>query len=196
VSTPEDTEPPTQVVGTESLKGLAHPLRLQLLGELNARGSATASQLAAVLGESSGATSYHLRQLHRHGFVEEDPARGTGRERVWIPRPGGWSVPVLDLAEDPASAAAVDLVLRAQLQADQQRVVEVMARARTWPQEWRDAAVRRETHVTLDPEQLDLLRAELDAVLDRYRHDTEPGPGARRVSFVYTLMPTEHAARP
>jgi DNA-binding transcriptional ArsR family regulator len=196
VSTPEDTEPPTQVVGTESLKGLAHPLRLQLLGELNARGSATASQLAAVLGESSGATSYHLRQLHRHGFVEEDPARGTGRERVWTPRPGGWSVPVLDLAEDPASAAAVDLVLRAQLQADQQRVVEVMARARTWPQEWRDAAVRRETHVTLDPEQLDLLRAELDAVLDRYRHDTEPGPGARRVSFVYTLMPTEHAARP
>src|SRR6478609_4808175 len=74
------------VVGPPALKGLAHPLRLKLLAELNARGSATASQLGTALGESSGSTSYHLRQLHRHGFVEEDVEQGTGRERVWIPR--------------------------------------------------------------------------------------------------------------
>ena len=191
---PAPGKPEPQVVGPDSLKGLAHPLRLQLLAELNARGSATASQLAAALGESSGATSYHLRQLHRHGFVEEDPAQGTARERVWIPRRGGWSLPVFDLVDDPASAPAVDLVLRAQMQADQQRLAEVMARARSWPQEWRDATVRRDTHVTLDPEQLGRMRAEVDAVIDRHR-DLTPGPGARRVSVVYSLTPTEHEAR-
>jgi DNA-binding transcriptional ArsR family regulator len=181
------------VVGTEALKGLAHPLRLRLLAELNARGSATASQLGAALGESSGSTSYHLRQLDRHGFVEEDTEQGTGRERVWIPRRGGWSLPALDLAADPANAAAVDLVLQAQLQTDHQRMLDVLARAGTWPREWRDAAVRRDTHVTLDPEQVKTLHDELDAVIDRYR-DGEPGPGARRVSVAYHLLPTEHEA--
>ena len=188
---PTSSEPERQVVGPDALKGLAHPLRLRLLGELNARGSATASQLGAALGESSGSTSYHLRQLHRHGFVEEDPEQGSTRERVWIPRRGGWNLPVLDLAAEPANAAAVDLVLQAQLQTDQQRVLEVMARAASWPQEWREAPVRRETHAGLDPEQVAAMRAEIDAVIDRYR-DAEPGPGARRVSVVYTLIPTEH----
>lgn len=201
--TPEQQPPPAEagsipeprVVDADALKGLAHPLRLQLLSELNARGSATASQLATALGESSGSTSYHLRQLHRHGFVEEDPDRGSGRERVWIPRRGGWKVPVVDLAEDPANASAVELVMQAQMQADQQRVVEAMARARTWPRQWREVMTRRDAHLTVDPEQLGRLRAELDALIDRYR-DAEPVPGARRVSVVYSLIPTEHEGRP
>jgi DNA-binding transcriptional ArsR family regulator len=190
---PAHTSGPAHVVGSDALKGLAHPLRLQLLSELNARGSATASQLGAALGESSGSTSYHLRQLNRHGFVEEDPGRGTGRERVWIPRRGGWSLPTLELAADPASAAAVDLVLQAQMQADQRRLLDVMANAHTWPQEWQDAAARRDVHVTLAPEQVQAMREEIDAIIDRYR-DTSPALGARRVSVVYNLSPTEHEA--
>ena len=46
-------------------------------------GPATASQLAEKLGESSGATSYHLRQLAAHGFIEDAPEHGKGRERWW-----------------------------------------------------------------------------------------------------------------
>ncbi len=186
---------PEHVVGPEALRGLAHPLRLRLLEALKERGSATASQLAAALDESSGSTSYHLRQLARHGFAEEDPEAGTGRERVWTTRRGGWSLPVLDLAADPANAAAVDVVLRAQLHADAQRVLEVMERARTWPREWQEATVRRESAVTLDPERLGQMRAEIDEVIDRYR-DAEAEPGARRVSVVYMLTPTEHEVQP
>ncbi len=66
-----------------SLRGLAHPLRLQLLGMLRADGPATASQLAARTGQSSGSTSYHLRQLATYGFVVEDADRGTARDRWW-----------------------------------------------------------------------------------------------------------------
>lgn len=189
-TTPVDT-PQQHVVGPDALKGLAHPLRLRLLSELNARGSATASQLGAALGESSGSTSYHLRQLHKHGFVEEDADQGTARERVWIPRRGGWSLPVIELSADPASATSVDLVLKAQLQTEQQRVLDVVAQAASWPQEWQDVTVRRDTHVTLDAEQTAQMYDELEAVVQRYR-DVEPAAGARRVSVLYQLLPTEH----
>src|SRR3954451_6918072 len=66
---------------TAGLRALAHPLRVRMLGRLRLYGPATPSQLARDLGESSGATSYHLRQLLAHGFVVEEPDRGTRRER-------------------------------------------------------------------------------------------------------------------
>ena len=65
------------------LRALSHPVRLRLLGLLRTEGPATATALAARLGLNSGATSYHLRQLATHGFIEDDPERGTGRERWW-----------------------------------------------------------------------------------------------------------------
>ena len=64
------------------LRGLAHPLRLELLHILRAEGPATATQLARRLGESSGSTSYHLRALERAGMIEEAEQRN-GRERWW-----------------------------------------------------------------------------------------------------------------
>lgn len=69
-------------MGAAQLRALAHPLRLQLLEVLHVEGPATASQLGRRLGESSGATSYHLRALHRAGMIEEADQRN-GRERWW-----------------------------------------------------------------------------------------------------------------
>src|SRR5687767_2926142 len=86
---PEPHEPDdAHVVPTEALHALAHPLRVRMYDELSSRGPATASELARRFGESTGATSYHLRQLARHGFIEEDPTRGTLRERYWRAKPG------------------------------------------------------------------------------------------------------------
>jgi DNA-binding transcriptional ArsR family regulator len=65
-----------------AVRALAHPLRLRMLDLLRFDGPATATMLARRLGESSGSTSYHLRQLARHGFIEEAAKRG-GRERWW-----------------------------------------------------------------------------------------------------------------
>ncbi|WP_229053161.1 helix-turn-helix transcriptional regulator [Aeromicrobium sp. Leaf350] len=73
----------TQTVeGIDTLKALAHPIRITALGELRRNGPATASELARTLDESSGSMSYHLRQLERFGFVTDDVARD-GRERRW-----------------------------------------------------------------------------------------------------------------
>ena len=66
-----------------SLRALTHPLRLRLLGLLRAEGPATATRLAALTGESTGSTSYHLRRLAADGFVVEDAGRGSARDRWW-----------------------------------------------------------------------------------------------------------------
>jgi DNA-binding transcriptional ArsR family regulator len=67
----------------DTLKAMTHPLRMRLIGELRSRGPATASELGRRLGESSGATSYHLRQLERFGYVADDDVQPGGRQRRW-----------------------------------------------------------------------------------------------------------------
>jgi DNA-binding transcriptional ArsR family regulator len=62
-SRPEPFEQDAVMLDPHNLRGLAHPLRVRLLGLLRSDGSSTATRLAERLGQSSGATSYHLRQL-------------------------------------------------------------------------------------------------------------------------------------
>jgi DNA-binding transcriptional ArsR family regulator len=77
-------EPPVELVlDVTAVRALAHPLRLRLLDLLRFDGPATATMLAGRVEESSGSTSYHLRQLARHGFIEEVAKRDGGRERWW-----------------------------------------------------------------------------------------------------------------
>src|SRR3954454_20093634 len=83
---------PFRPMGAAQLRALAHPLRLQLLEVLHVEGPATASQLGRRLGESSGATSYHLRALHRAEMIEEAEQRN-GRERWWQRVPERLMVP-------------------------------------------------------------------------------------------------------
>ncbi|GAA3491675.1 winged helix-turn-helix domain-containing protein [Streptomyces cremeus] len=59
-----------------------HPLRVALLDLLAEAGTLTSTQAAARLGESSGLCSFHLRQLARHGLIEEAPHPG-GRAKPW-----------------------------------------------------------------------------------------------------------------
>ena len=66
-----------------ALKALANPLRQKILRRLALDGPATSAILARALGVTTGGTSYNLRILAEHGFVEETPERARGRERWW-----------------------------------------------------------------------------------------------------------------
>jgi DNA-binding MarR family transcriptional regulator len=59
-----------------------HEVRSALLVLLAEVGTVTATEAAARLGHSSGLCSFHLRQLERHGLIEEAPHTG-GRARPW-----------------------------------------------------------------------------------------------------------------
>lgn len=88
------------------MRALAHPLRLRILESL-ADAPATASMLARELGESSGATSYHLRALASAGIIIEDLERRKGRERWWQRDPDRIGLISSAPAEDPEYDAAV-----------------------------------------------------------------------------------------
>lgn len=153
---------PAEVEGrpddVRSLRALAHPLRLRLLDLLRFDGPATASALALRLGESSGATSYHLRQLARHGFIEEDDRPQRGRERWWrhLARPV--------IVRDP-SAPAQRAVLGELLAREMRAVERFLAAGPREPSAWRRAAFMRSRALRLTPQQLDGLREAIDALL-------------------------------
>lgn len=156
-----------------SLPGLAHPLRVQLLAQLTQYGPATATQLGARLHESSGATSYHLRQLERYGFVEEDPGRGSGRERWWRRVPGPLRISTPDLRADTATREATSLVVN---ELNRGRVMRAEQWQRTyedWPREWQDASRAGSFHLRLTAAELDAVNDEIDEVLLRWKARTE-----------------------
>jgi DNA-binding transcriptional ArsR family regulator len=156
-------------IGLVALKALAHPLRVQLVEELSAYGPSTASALAERLGESSGATSYHLRQLEKHGFVREDATRGKGRERWWERVPQSIDVE-LERDADPAERAASELVLGEWQRSRERRIREFLAHgADDLGVEWMDASTVTTSNLPLTKEQSSALVAELTVVLEKYR---------------------------
>jgi DNA-binding transcriptional ArsR family regulator len=80
---PDNPYGPHERATPAQMRAMVHPLRMRIIDALRNDGPSTASRLAAQLGESSGATSYHLRVLAKAGVIEEDPDRGDGRERWW-----------------------------------------------------------------------------------------------------------------
>lgn len=180
------------VLEMAALKGLAHPLRVAIIDVLSAYGPATASALAERLGESSGATSYHLRQLEKHGFVREDTTRGTGRERWWerVPRP--ISLNATELGPTGADREASDLVMAEWQRNRQKRLGAFLTHGlETVGKEWIESSGVSTANLQLTREQLHDLMEELSAVVDGYitRFRNQKKPGARPVQVHVDVFP-------
>lgn len=159
-----------------SLRGIAHPLRMRLLQTLRQDGPATASRLAEKLGESSGATSYHLRQLAAHGFVEDDPERGKGRERWWKASIDGMQFDSALYADpDPAVRGAADLYLHEHATMHTQEVATWLGTMRDWPEEWRRSSDLSDFTLRLTAAQAHELNEKIHALIESYR-EAEPAP--------------------
>lgn len=163
-----DEMAPRRKLDASSLQGLAHPLRVQLCDQLGLHGPATATQLAARLGESSGTTSYHLRQLEKYGFVEEDTGRGSGRERWWRRVRGGIVIASHELRESEATRVATQLVVSEFNKAKQARIDHWRATNEDWPKEWVEASGEASTRFRLRPHELHQLNDEIEALLRRW----------------------------
>jgi DNA-binding transcriptional ArsR family regulator len=175
-----------------SLRALAHPLRVRLLDLLRADGPATASGLGQRLGESSGTTSWHLRQLAEHGFVEEDTARGTRRERWWKPVHETHSMRVADFLDDPEMAGPLNVYLQSLIQQRYAAETQFVAELPRWMETWKDKAAFRGDRLFLTPEEARALSDEVHAVIERYRRERAAGDDA--VVIHWTAFP--RATRP
>ncbi|KAA0931923.1 ArsR/SmtB family transcription factor [Streptomyces apricus] len=167
---PEPQDPEVRNLDARSLRGLAHPLRMQLLDALRFGGPATASQLAGQLGESSGATSYHLRQLAAHGFIEDAPERGKGRERWWKAVHKGLRFDdalFTDAAPDVRGAA--DTYLHEVATAQTRDLSTWLGNRQSWPEEWNRTWDMSSATLRLTPELTRELVEKMHALVDTYR---------------------------
>lgn len=144
------------------LKAMAHPLRLRILGELRLHGPSTSTRLADAVGESSGSTSYHLRQLERHGFVEEAAELGTRRERWWRATASFTSSewPADGAGRDVAGAFHQAVVTAYATHAQQAAEEQAML-----PSEWAALTSSSDVVVRVTPEQAAEVRRRLEQLL-------------------------------
>ncbi|MFB6611684.1 ArsR/SmtB family transcription factor [Agromyces sp. NPDC056379] len=181
------------VLPSASLKSLAHPLRVRIYDELSAYGPLTASGLGERLGESSGSTSYHLRQLERAGLVREDTTKGKGRERWWERTPGSIAIPdARSLPPGSADRLAVKLVEDEWFRTREQNMRDFLTEGEAvFGPEWLDIATSDTINVRLTPEQLHELVTDIDLVLKRYidAYKRTPSPGSRPVQIHINAFP-------
>jgi len=176
----------TRTLDSGALKALAHPLRVRIFDLLATHGPQTASSLAALVGETSGSTSYHLRALASHDLIREVPGRGTARERWWERPKGRIDMPAPDESMSPANRAAAQIVTSEFFRLRHETLMAYLNRPEAEvPQEWRDVGMTMTTHLDMTAEQVVELRTELEAVTERaiQRFRGQTGPGVRRVSL-------------
>ena len=189
-----DQEPQREavVLDPQNLRGLAHPLRVRILGLLRSHGPSTATKLAERLGQSSGATSYHLRQLAAYGFVEEDEKRrGPGRERWWRSSARYTHLPRGSARQGVAEAEGF---LRAVADDCFREMDGFLAELSMLPDAWDEGWTMTDRLLRLTPEEAKQLRFDLAEVVGRYREedpeDAESGPeGSERVVIQVQLLP-------
>jgi DNA-binding transcriptional ArsR family regulator len=158
-----------RILDAGALKALAHPLRVRLLDLLAEVGPSTASGLGRLVDENSGSTSYHLRQLARHGLIEEAEGLGTARDRYWKVVDGGWTLDGFGMLEDEDTAPAARFLLDEVHRTRAERQERWHRDAPRWGAAWAEASVEMTARMRLTRDQLAELTEELAAVVDRYR---------------------------
>ncbi|GAB3429303.1 ArsR/SmtB family transcription factor [Flindersiella endophytica] len=171
------------------LKALSHPMRRQILHQLRVHGPATSTTIGEVLGSNTGTTSYHLRQLEKHAFIEEVPERAGGRERWWriarTPRDLRLPTPEALSPEDRPALTELMTVWYTEDQALLGRLPAAYERDREWTR-----VSRGFTHMT-EADLAEFFEAYLE-LLRRHGHRAEDAPpGARPVYVRLFALPAD-----
>jgi DNA-binding transcriptional ArsR family regulator len=169
-----------EIVDLGALSALAHPRRQRILEQLGLHGPATSAMLARALDLNTGATSYHVRQLVRYGFVAETTGRGDGRrharERWWRAVPADLRFPTRS-TQDEQTRTVVDEMNRIAFAADFDLFERSQRATAGEKSAWVDGFPysRGSIRVTL-PELLDFFE-EFIGLINRYKHSApEPDP--------------------
>ena len=171
------------------MRALAHPVRIALLDYLNLAGPATATQCAAVVGESASACSYHLRTLAKWGFIQATGG-GRGREHPWrlTAHALRWSTPS---TAAPARVTAAALLSERYLDHDDQLVRDYLVHKADEDPAWQAAAIIGRSTLYLTAGELQELRAGVQALMAPYlRLDPADRPvAARPVHVAFRAVP-------
>lgn len=186
------TAPARRVLDAGALRALSHPLRVRIFDILAQEGPQTASTLAEILGESSGATSYHLRALARHDLIREVDGERGGRERWWERPVGGIVYDSRAVQGSPAGEAALQIAVAETMRRRHEELMEFFSgRIDKEPAEWVDASSSMTSGISMTAAQtIDLIKTielVIDEAADTYRG--QKGEGVRRVSVRADVFP-------
>lgn len=180
-----ETLPRRDLTEPDELKALAHPLRQRMLYHLAFVGSASSTSLAHAFGESTGSTSYHLRQLSRFGFIEEDRERSRGRERWWRLVP----LDLRDLAEVLTDTAEAGQLGRVRFERDRNLVDRYLANQHRFGS-LGEAAMFSSSATHLTEEELGRFTEEYVALLKRWwRPPEERPPDVTPIAVLFYAFP-------
>jgi DNA-binding transcriptional ArsR family regulator len=176
----------------KAMRALAHSARLSILNKLGVVGSATATEVAADAGITPSAASYHLRMLAKYGFVEDAPARGDGRERVWKPADKPLSVGV-EPDDQPEVREAKYALIRALRREADEEAERLLANTDRETPEWREAISFSRTLLKITAAEMAQLDSEIGKLVEPYiarRRSEESTPdGARIAEAQVNLFP-------
>lgn len=182
----DDVSAPRKITDLAALKAFAHPRRQHIIQHLTEQGPATSAMLARALDLNTGATSYHLRELARHGFVEEVSVEGAhGRERWWGAARQDLRFP-LRSEQDPATRAVMDEMTGYSLSRDIAAFQEA-SRAMDPSDPWADAFPFSRGSITVTREELARFFEEYIDLLKRYQRPPEEAPPEARVILTHFL---------
>jgi len=189
---PRHGEKDYRVLDAGALRALAHPMRVQIYDILSQYGPQTASSLAQRLGESSGATSYHLRALAAHDLIREVEGKGTGRERWWERPVGGVSFANPDAMKTPSGRAATQLVMAEFFRRRQDQLMSFIERGiGAEPEEWQEGSLLSTATTRMTAEQTQKLVNDIqdliDEAVDKYR--TQEGEDVRPITIRADIFP-------
>ena len=174
-----------RITDPETLRAVAHPLRVRLLGLLRVDGPDTASGLGRKVGESSGATSYHLRQLARYGFVVEDDEQPSRRERRWRAAHRYTSWNAADFTDDPELASAVEVMPRRTVTRLVEMQDEWLRHRAEWSSEWVNAITPSDMFVKLTAPAIERLHAQVLDLVERAGAECADDPDAEKAWVLF-----------
>jgi hypothetical protein len=182
--------PPRAVLGQEALAAVAVPVRYALLNHLLAAGPRTASQCAAVVGQSASNCSWHLRALAKVGLVEPAPGDGDARTRPWQAVAPGFAV---EPGDGPAARVAATVLESVSAQHTEALYQRYLARRDLLPDRWQHAAADNTYSLQVTPEELQHLLDAVDGLLRPYvrpiRTDAPQDSGVVQVTLRAFLNP-------
>jgi DNA-binding transcriptional ArsR family regulator len=168
-----------------TLKALANPLLRSILHHLGVHGPGNSTTIAQAIGESTGTTSYHLRQLAEAGLITEAPECAKGRERWWRAVRADRRMPDLSTLA-PGDRLAAEALMQARFEED----LELLRTAfeRRGPREGWTQGSRSNGYMTID--EMREFHEEYLKLLNRFAHGPEDAPqGARPVIIRWYAAP-------
>ena len=179
------------VTDPTSLRALAHPLRLKLLGLLRVEGPRSVGQLADLVDEAPGTVSYHLGTLAKSGFVVEAPELANdGRERWWRATHEQTHFDPAELRDDPARRGASVALRQSILQSYLAEQLAALDAESTLDAAWLGASTGGDAFAHLTLEEFARFGDELEALVEKWTADRrEPREGTRVTRVLFSSFP-------